>query len=62
LTRKGYFAQRQTPNPDFFDSNILQAILWGRLDRKATTATRYAWLFGKKDVIGPPYLMWVAKR
>lgn len=31
----------------------------GRLDRKATTATGYAWLVWEKHISGPPRLMWV---
>ncbi|WP_244598626.1 SAM-dependent methyltransferase [Rhizobium tubonense] len=31
----------------------------GRLDRKATTATGYAWLVWEKDVAESPRLMWV---
>src|SRR5882724_5453178 len=31
----------------------------GRLDRKATTATGYAWLVWEKNVTGAPRLMWV---
>lgn len=31
----------------------------GRLDRKATTATGYAWLIWEKGNVDPPRLMWV---
>lgn len=31
----------------------------GRLDRKASTATGYAWLVWEKDVVAPPRLVWV---
>jgi hypothetical protein len=31
----------------------------GRLDRKATTATGYAWLVWEKQASGLPRLMWV---
>jgi hypothetical protein len=31
----------------------------GRLDRKATTATGYAWLVSEKGANGVPRLMWV---
>jgi hypothetical protein len=31
----------------------------GRLDRKATTATGYAWLVWEKEANGVPRLMWV---
>lgn len=31
----------------------------GRLDRKASTATGYAWLIWEKSYIGPPLLKWV---
>jgi hypothetical protein len=31
----------------------------GRLDRKASTATGYAWLIWEKSYVGPPLLKWV---
>jgi hypothetical protein len=31
----------------------------GRLDRKASTATGYAWLIWEKNYVGPPLLKWV---
>jgi hypothetical protein len=50
---------RQLPPTKFAQFVERVPMVKGRLDRKATTATGYAWLVWEKGVGGLPRLMWV---
>jgi hypothetical protein len=50
---------RQMPPTKFAQFVERVPMIKGRLDRKATTATGYAWLVWEKSSIGLPRLMWV---
>ncbi len=51
---------QQNPPTKFAQFTERVPMVKGRVDRKATTATGYAWLIWEKESIGtPPRLMWV---
>ena len=50
---------RDTPPAKFAQFTERVPMVKGRLDRKATTATGYAWLVWETSVPQPPRLMWV---
>lgn len=50
---------RDKPPTKFAQFTERVPMVKGRLDRKATTATGYAWLVWEKGASGPPRLMWV---
>lgn len=50
---------RQLPPTKFAQFVERVPMVKGRLDRKATTATGYAWLVWEKETTGLPRLMWV---
>jgi hypothetical protein len=54
---KGIF--REMPPTKFAQFVERVPMIKGRLDRKATTATGYAWLVWEKRSVGLPRLMWV---
>jgi hypothetical protein len=50
---------RQLPPTKFAQFVVRVPMVKGRLDRKATTATGYAWLVWEKQTNGLPRLMWI---
>jgi hypothetical protein len=49
----------QTPPTKFAQFTERVPMVKGRLDRKASTATGYAWIVWEKKVKHPPHLVWV---
>jgi hypothetical protein len=50
---------RETPPNKFAQFSERVPMVKGRLDKKASTATGYAWLVWEKEYSQPPRLMWV---